>query len=278
MGRGFFGYVKNEVFLSNLNMHKEGLIVRDRIVLGADYIFVLDSQYSRNIGDRIMVCLDNLPVESDSDIMAHVYCDNGIYRTPALFADILHIAHRVDCTIVHARITTGKYSDTVRAENEKCFACELGFEELDFPYRDEETAVKIMMDEEKRHEPYKARTIITRHRLGFIEHSDADDKKRDKEWENFNPRLAALLESHKLTLFEGKNEETEVGNPFGFDEAELMPCESYEEFLSCIQVREFPQLLNDKPYEQPKKGNPCYTGVLSIHRKIVEHCCKNNDG
>ena len=68
-----------------------------------------------------------------------------------------------------------------------------------------------MMGEEKRHEPYKARTIITRHRLGFIEHSDADDKKRDKEWENFSSRLLLFLKTiSSLRSMAGKRKMEEV--------------------------------------------------------------------
>ena len=256
MGIGLFGKMNNTNVLTNLSLHKEGLIVKDRIVLGADYIFVLDSQYFANIGDHIMVCLNNLPVHSNSEIMAHVFYDKNDIGHSGLYAKILHIAHRVDCTIVHARITIARDYDTARAENEKRFASELGFEELDFPYRDEETAMKIMMDENTHHEPYKARTIITRHRLGFIEHSDEDDKKRYNEWENFNFKLSELLESHKIASNSGRMCENVENNPFGFDESELITFESYEDFLSHIQVREFIELLNDKPYEPPKKMRP----------------------
>lgn len=252
---GFWGNnIDNKKYLTNLFLRKEGLIVKDRIILGADYMFVLDSQFFAFVGDHIMVNLDNFAVHSDSEIMAHVFCDeNDIYSYPALYAVILHTAHRVDCTIVHARVTTSMSYNKNRLENEMRFAQEMGFTELDFPYCDEETAMKILMDKKVSHEPYKARTIITRHRLGFIEHSDIDDKRRDDEWIDFNHRLTNLLESHKLTLFKGKNEEKEENNPFGFDESDLIHSESYEAFLSHIQVREFPKLLNDKPYESPPK-------------------------
>ena len=75
-------------------------------------------------------------------------------------------------------------------------------------------------------------------------------------------QAAALLENYKLSQVNGREEKNGGSNPFGFDESELICNESYEEFLSYIQVREFPYLLNDKPYEPSKKEVSCYADVV----------------
>ena len=64
--------------------------------------------------------------------MAHKFVDkDDIYQTPILQATILHSANLLDCTIVHARISTR--SDVKnRQENERKYAESLGMKELDF--------------------------------------------------------------------------------------------------------------------------------------------------
>ena len=52
--------------LIKIVLRKEGLIVEDKLVLGADYLFVLDSLYGANEGDTVPIELDNLYVDTGS--------------------------------------------------------------------------------------------------------------------------------------------------------------------------------------------------------------------
>lgn len=132
--------------LIKIVLRKEGVIVDDNLVLGADYLFVLDSLYGVNEGDTVPIELYNFYVDTDSELMAHKFVDkDDIYQTPIPLATILHSANLLDCTVVHARINAR--SDVKnRQENERKYAESLGMNELDFPYKSERKALKMMND------------------------------------------------------------------------------------------------------------------------------------
>lgn len=152
--------------LTTLKLHdNKDLIVEDKLVLGADYYFILDSLYSVPVGTAILITLNNCPVETDSKLMAHDFTDtHGILSTPALYAIILHGANLIDCTIVHARITTNPH-DANRQKNERLYAESLGLNELAFPYKSEKKVLEMMRDREKYYEQNKIPNKITRKNL-----------------------------------------------------------------------------------------------------------------
>lgn len=149
-------------------LRKEGLIVDDKLVLGADYIFVLDSLYGATVGATVPIELENLYIDTDSELMAHKFVDkDDIYQSPILQATILHSANLLDCTVVHARINTRSYVKN-RHENEQRYAESLGMNELDFPYKSEKRALEMMNAQKGFYEQRKARNRITRKILDWL--------------------------------------------------------------------------------------------------------------
>lgn len=218
-------------FPSKIYLHKDGLIVEDKLVLGADYIFVLDSFVDFTSYDddgeypTYSISIDNTDVYFRDDIFAHNY------KTPDFapccrFGVILQKAYHVDCTIVHVRITNTEYE--CRRVCEKRFAHSLGLEDLDFPYKDEEEALAIMRDTTKPHNQFIARSRITRRRLDWLIDDTAKAVQNDDDTE-FKSKIQSIIDSNtyvkpaeddviRRTLYEGYN--------------------SYEEFLSYISLKE----------------------------------------
>lgn len=238
--------------LIKIVLRKEGLIVDDKLVLGADYLFVLDSLYGANEGDTVPIELNNLYVDTGSDLMAYKFADkDDIYQTPILQATILHSANLLDCTIVHARIST-RSNVKNRQENERRYAESLGMKELDFPYKSERKALEMMNDRKGYFEQWKARSRITRKTLDWLIFDEPEEKTGEKKstaeilgkfYLNLGERLCSRATYAENTVPDEEKieEEFEDEDTLWNDEDERddsEDTETYEEFLSSISGNE----------------------------------------
>lgn len=233
--------------LTTLKLRKEDLIVDDKLVLGADYIFVLDSLYSVPVDTTIPITVDNRPIETDSDLMAYEFTDTrGITYDRALWAVVLHGANLIDCTIVHARITTDP-TNKIRQENEAKYAQSLGMNELDFPYKSEKKAIEMMRDPKKFFEQQKARNRITRKNLDWLIFDEPEESKSEVSAADVINDLIVKLGAKPIettnTIFEksvsdsDEDDETDDMIEDDYDDDDDDDIESYEEFLSMIGKR-----------------------------------------
>lgn len=229
--------------LTTLKLRKEHLIVDDKLVLGADYIFVLDSLYSVPVDTAIPITLDMRPLDTDSSLMAHNFTDTrGIISTPGLWAVVLHGANLIDCTIVHARITTDPH-DKIRQENERKYAESLGLNELEFPYKSEKEALEMMKDRKGYYEQQKARNRITRKTLDWLIFDEPEENANTESSAEFLKQVFSRISEKSYERAESEAEKT-LTEPDDDDEIDDLlhddddedeeDLESYDEFLSMI--------------------------------------------
>jgi|GEM_PF-7135262 len=215
-------YYNSMRYPSGIRLHKDGLIVEDKLVLGADYIFILDS-FVYFLFDEYPIYVDNISIgdkDTDDYILAHnfklPYFCSGV---------ILHKAYHVDCTIVHVRITNTEY-ECLRG-CEKRFAHSLGLEDLDFPYKDEEEALAIMRDTTKPHDQFIARSRITRRRLDWLIDNTAKTVQNDDK--ELKAKIHSIIDSNTYV----KPVENNTNGEMLYD-----GYNSYEEFLSYILLKD----------------------------------------
>lgn len=199
--------------LSCIDLRSKGINVENKLILGADYIFIVDSLCTTKIGNILPINIDGRPLRTNSQYMGYDFNENP---NMGLYAIILHIANHIDCTIIHARITSSK-NNTKRWKNEKRYVAEMGMTEIPFPYKNQSTAIEMMQSKNRYHAQNIVPNTITRHRL--------EDLIFDKDI--FNP---FDMEKHKDDNIFSYAADTPVQNT----EFNEFGNETYEDFVEKI--------------------------------------------
>ncbi len=243
----------NARMMNGLNLRSKSINVENKLILGGDYIFIIDSMFVTDVGNILPINIDGHPLRSNSPLM-----DYEFHESPntGLYAIILHIANLVDCTIVHARVTSDKY-DLKRQANERKYASEIGLHELSFPYKSQKNALDMMRDKNKYYVQTVVANTITRRQIDNLIWDDEvfDPFNTKKEQKVYDPVIS--IHNTIANSFNRSKDENEICT-----EANNVPIsgsESFDDFVKNIK----------KSDNNPTDSNTAFNRIQQITDNFI---------